>query len=129
MLESVVQDRELKIYKLTEELKTFEASTSVNNLPICGQCGGESEEENDTDKDYKDTTSSKNHLKCDECDFSSDEGRMKVHITEMHDMSFLTCELCDFRTRTAEIMKNHKIEKHQLKCEYCNESFIGERKL
>ena len=52
---------------------------------------------------------------------------MKVNRREMHDD--LPCVFCDFETKTAEALKQHKIQIHGVKCEFCEQTYISDHKL
>ena len=132
MLENVLKNCDLK-----QELETFEPTTSVS----CGKCENEFERqsslkthtENDhlqTDKDETDSTSKINQHKCKECEFTGDsEESMKMHMIEKHVVLSFKCDLCDFESSCEEDIQIHKIGKHEVKCEHCEEWFMGENKL
>ena len=113
MLENVVKNRDLEIYRLKEEQESFEATTSVYN---CGQCENVLQKDKSVKKHFEenhlhieedeaDTTSKKNHLKCDECDFLCDSEKvMKTHVKEAHKKE---CDLCDQSFGSKDKLENH----------------------
>ena len=136
MLENQVKAREFEVYKLKEELQSFEASTSLKNIQSCEHCSSESELESNSEepigslhekpkKGYSEATSSKTLPKCDDCDFRSDVKKMKVHRLEMHDFP---CDFCDYEAKHSAEMKSHKIEMHGVICEFCDLTFISDQK-
>ena len=140
ILEDLVKAKDLEIQKLAEGLKAFEASTSNQNIKTCENFGSANESGNNssvhgevnhetTSLNYEEATSSRNYLKCDECDYTGDAENLNEHSLQVHSVRDICCEFCDFRTITLDEMNNHKKEKHGVICECCGLTYIGEQKL
>ena len=127
MLENGVKNRDIKIISLTEELKSFEASKSTNNLTNhCKQCGSDSDEDTDRENKESSEVSTSRIKECDQCEYKADVNSMDMHVIEMHEFS---CELCDYKTKTEDGLTDHTKDYHEVACEQCGERFIGLGKL
>ena len=134
LLENIVENRDLEIYKLKEELETFEATTTLNNPSNCRNC------ENETDrmdglKEHTEnvhapdiaSTSTQICFKCDQCDeVLKNREKLKAH-TKTHHQS--ECSVCDVDFITEKDLQRHIGEEHGYKCDICDYTCKNEEKL
>ena len=123
MLENVVETRDLEIYRLKEDIESFEASSSVYNSANCEQCENGIEREKSAKKHLENnhlqaqegeiaSTSNRNKFKCDECDFLGDSTNgMKMHMTEAHEME---CDICNQSFRSEDKLEYHICKLHRV---------------
>ena len=52
-----------------------------------------------------------------------------MHMEREHKAIEFECDTCDFRATAEDKLKNHKIEKHKVKCDHCAETFLDEKNL
>ena len=50
-----------------------------------------------------------------------------MHMEREHKAIEFECDTCDFRATAEDKLKNHKIEKHKVKCDHCVETFLDEK--
>ena len=133
MLENVVKSRDMVIDSLKDELKSFEASLSSID---CGNCDKITSQDLH-DEEVKDThstsdfcsTSTVNQFRCNkECDFFSESVEyLDLHVSREHTAT--VCDMCDFKAASGKCLQTHIIDKHTIKCDYCDEMLVGETKL
>ena len=72
--------------------------------------------------------------KCGTCDYESDDETdfqnhmSSNHINEELQIFEIKCDICDIKEKTEEAMASHNLKVHGLHCEYCGETYIGEKK-
>ena len=105
VLENIIKSHENVIESLRNEMMAFEPTTSAS-LENCL-------EEKDNEK-YSD---------------DSDDCVEQLTLNISNEETVFSCELCDYKSCMEEDIKPHKVEMHQVKCEFCEELFIGTSKL
>ena len=111
------------------------ADTSLKEGARCDICGRMLSCTRSLAVHFKQVHDKSNHVKCDQCDFSTFQPYMlKRHKLEKHDRSTkYDCDQCSFTTYYAGRLRTHKRRVHDKykpnKCTECNESFDAKYKL
>ena len=136
ILEHTLENRNSEICRLKEKLEDVYKlkEECERNQCISGEIESQDSESNIA------TTSSKNRLACEHCEYvSSHESCMESHVKKNHvweckycDQIFTTedqldehvdekheCQFCDMKTKTRVELQQHKRQKHEIKCKLC----------
>ena len=67
----------------------------------------------------------KKTYKCPSCDYVGSKGNLKIHDMTHHNITYIYCDQCDFKTKTKQsfnhhIKQNHDSSSKKHKCKYCD---------